>query len=434
MSPNPPQAAPTADTPDSLEPADENPHYVRSVTDTGERNEVVAREDIYAANGMKLLARGARIDRSKWERLTSHKLGKPLDLLLAAKDAVDPVSLARDIERLLADEPLLAILNARSGDPGGWKGLLGRLALPGPLAFRLTVMRDDRRDIYDHSLRVAVIAHAIGVRLALADESARHLLLAALCHDIGETHTDPRLMVPGRAIAPEERRFIHVHPLTGYMVLEQVGGIPQEAMLAVLQHHERLDGSGYPHGLRGERLGQLARIIAVAELADAVVRRFGADRLDVAMRLNQTRLDAAALMALRELLPPPAQDGSDAAPAALSEDRVARLNAALDAWPRLRDELAADAAGGALAFVGERMHALQSLTFQAGLTPRFLAQLDLGGDDAEVVQELNAALDEMLHRVADLAHEIERRIEPDDPAHPLAQRVLALLRGQRAAA
>lgn len=411
-----------------LPATDENPHYVRSVTETGEYNEIVAQEDIYAANGMKLLVRGAKINRSKWERLSAHKLARPLDLLLSASDTVDPVSLARDMDRALTGEPLLSAVNMRSGDVHGWKALLGRLSLPGPLAFRLTVMRDNRNDIYQHSLRVAVAAHAIGARLGLSEEAARHLLLAALCHDIGEMHTDPKLLATGRRIASEEYRFIRVHPVTGFVVLKQIEEVPGEVMQGVLQHHERIDGSGYPHGITGECLCLPARIIAVAEIFDTVGRRFGIDRLRVAIRLNHARFDPAILEALRDLLPVATGSDGDTASAPPLEDRIMRLNAVFDGWPALRGKLAQDYSCNALAFIGERMAVLQSLTFQAGLTPRFLTLLDLGGDDAGVVHELSAALDEILRRFDDLAFEIERRIASGDPAYALAQRVLNLMR------
>lgn len=57
---------------------------------------------------------------------------------------------------------------------------------------------------------------------------------------------DPAILGPGRPIEGHERRFIHVHPVTGFVIVEQLNAIPQPVMQAVLQHHEQLDGSGYP--------------------------------------------------------------------------------------------------------------------------------------------------------------------------------------------
>jgi len=263
MATAPPPLAGSA--PDELAPVDQNPHYVRSVTELGEENEVVAQEDIFAANGMKLLAKGARINRSTWQRLTAHKLKTPLDLQLVAANTVDEVALARDIGHLLAADTILPAIAARSGDPQGWKAMLGARMLSPPVAFRLTVMRERRTDLYQHSLRIAFIACCLGMRMKLSPEQSRNLFLAALCHDFGEMHTDPLILAPGHRIDKDEQRFVYVHPLTGYIVLQQMNCVPAEVMLAVRQHHERLDGSGYPYGEPEPKIGLLARIIAVSD-------------------------------------------------------------------------------------------------------------------------------------------------------------------------
>src|SRR5688500_13495390 len=97
----------------SLQAADQTPHYARAVMKVGGRSEVLVSEDIYTASGIKLLARGARIDARQWETLSRHKLSRPLDQMLATSDCVDHVSLARDIDKVIAASPLLATMLAR---------------------------------------------------------------------------------------------------------------------------------------------------------------------------------------------------------------------------------------------------------------------------------------------------------------------------------
>jgi len=407
--------------------ADQSPHYVRSITEAGEQSEVIAQDDIYASNGMKLIAKGAKIDRSTWHRLADHKLRAPLDMMLVAADSVNEVSLARDIDRIIAADPILSTLLVRSGDPQSLKSILGQTTLQTPVAFRLTVMRNDRSRLYEHSLRVAVIAHSIGTRMKFSTAQLQHLLLASLCHDFGEMHTDPDMLAPDRAIVGTDRRFIYVHPITGYVVLQQMNGIPAEVMQAVLQHHERLDGSGYPYGDSADRISPLARVISVAETFEAVVRRFNAVRLNITFRLNQGRLDNAAINALYELLPGQVDASNDGTCDYDYGPILAQLHRLLVDWPALRDEIERNKENEPLRFLTDRMLAIQSVVYQAGLTPELLEFLDLEAGDAEVLQELNPTLDEIERLLSDIAHETDRKITKDSPCYATAARVLDLL-------
>jgi HD-GYP domain-containing protein (c-di-GMP phosphodiesterase class II) len=407
--------------------ADHTPHYANAVMKLGSRSEVVACEDIYAASGMLLLAKGGRIDARQSDALGKHKLARPLDQSLAASDCVDHVSLARDMDRVIAASTLLTSMLNRSGDPQGWKSVLGSIRLPAPLAFRFTVMRDETARIYQHALRVAVGAHCIGVRLGLGAEQLRDLMLAAFCQNIGEMHTDPAILAPGRPIEGHERRFIHVHPVTGFVILEQLNAIPQAVMQAVLQHHERLDGSGYPYRERGSRIGCLARILAIAETLDAVSRHLDNGQIAIVFRLHQGRLDAEGMVALNELLPQNMDAGVTSGPEIDPGPRLERLSMVLKAWPSLRAEISRESADQQLQFVIERMLQLQSLAWQAGIAPDLLELLDLNGDDAVVLKDLHTTLDEMGRLLDGLAFEIERCVPADGPYGPLSRRIIDLL-------
>jgi HD-GYP domain-containing protein (c-di-GMP phosphodiesterase class II) len=412
----------------SLPAADQTPHYVQAVMKVGSRSEVLVSEDIYAASGMKLLARGARIDARHWETLSKHKLSRPLDQMLTASDCVDHFSLARDMDKVIAAHPLLAGMLARSGDHQGWKPVLGSLILPQALALRFTVMRDEAAQRYLHSLRVAVSAYCIGTRMQLGTQQMADLMLAALSHDIGEMHTDPSILAPGRSIRGDERKFIHAHPVTGYVILQQLDVIPQDAMQAVLQHHERLDGSGYPYRERGARIGMLARIIAISEKLDAVSRHVDHGQIPIVFRLHQGRLDEDGVNALADLLPQggDAHGSGRAAPGA--ERSLGRLCAVLQDWPVLQDEIRNTPAVGAYQFIEERMMQFQSLARQCGISPELLELLDVGQEDAVMSRDLHTTLGEMGRLLDGLAFEIERRVPGNGPHGALSAQIIGFLR------
>lgn len=415
---------------DVLEAADQNPHYVRSVTEAGEKQEVVAHEDIYAANGMKLLAKGARVDRSKWERLTEHKLAAPLDMLLVASNAIDQNALSTEIDNMQAADTLLSRLANRSGDPLGIKFTLGLLTLPHAISFRLTVMNADRNELFLHSLRTAFIAHFIGTQLKLTETKKVDLMMSCLCHDLGEMHTDPALLASERRIDGGERRFIHVHPITGYVILQELKVESPDVLQAVLQHHERLDGSGYPYGLGEERIGLLPRIIAVAETLEVVTRRFDLARLDVILRLNQRRLDPVVVGALRELLQSDLHATEHASPESNAAYRLLRVSKILQKWEGLSVRINAETANAPLRFLVERMSMLYSLTLQAGIYPDSGAVLDLATQDSSVLDELMATLGEIDRLLDDFAFEIERRTESHVACRDMAHDLVQLMRSK----
>ncbi|MCK9989878.1 MAG: HD domain-containing phosphohydrolase [Rugosibacter sp.] len=389
----------------------QNPHYLQDVTDLGEDVNIIASDDIYAANGMKLLAKGARINRSQRECLQAHKLRLSLDQVLSADVTVTPAQLSLDANKMLAEDAIMRQLAERSGDPRGFKHVLGTLILPPPLLFRLTVMREQRQPLYQHSLRAALITHAMAARLGLSEQNQREVVLAALCHDMGEMHTDPLLLTPGNQITSQDRRFIHVHPVTSYCIMQDMQTLPAASLQAVLQHHERLDGSGYPHGLKEEKIHPLAKLLCVTEVMEGVLRRGDKQQIDILLRLNQQRFDPAVTQALRDLL----GFDSNETPLNPSIDKVmAQLNhvaQVLAAWPALNRELTALAAAEpAYLFMVDQMSTLHSLVLQAGIDPSNLDILfQLFQEDTRILTEMQLTLNELAWRMADMANEIERR-------------------------
>jgi HD-GYP domain-containing protein (c-di-GMP phosphodiesterase class II) len=392
----------------------ENPHYIRSVTEVGDTQEIVAHEDIYASNGMKLIAKGAPINSRQFERLTQHKLSTPLDRMLTASKPVDATALAIEVDKILDTDGRYRQIAARTGDPRALKQSLGALRLPGPILLRLTVMRERFDNMFQHSVRCAMIAYALAQRMGLSSREKDDLLLAALCHDIGEMHTDPALLAPDHNITPEERRYVHVHPITAFVLVRDLPGFSPAAAQAILHHHERLDGSGYPSDLPGARLPKLAQILAVADVAEAVMKRFDVTRLDMLLRLNQARFDPATVSALRDLVSMNRGFADETPVVDDTAAQLAHLASLLQAWFTLRAVLKEPEAGGdasaPTAFLFERMGAIRSMVLQAGFDPDNMASmLSIASEDPAILLELRGMLDEMDWLMQDLANEIDRR-------------------------
>ncbi|HEY8164667.1 MAG TPA: HD domain-containing phosphohydrolase [Gemmatimonadaceae bacterium] len=122
---------------------------------------------------------------------------------------------------------------------------------------------------YDHSTRVAQYATAIASELGIASLDVRRLNRAALLHDIGKLGVSGRVLDKAGPLTREEREAIQRHPAYTWQILSRVGAFADFAKMASL-HHEKLDGSGYPWGVKGEDLDLPTRILCVADIFEAL--------------------------------------------------------------------------------------------------------------------------------------------------------------------
>jgi len=105
--------------------------------------------------------------------------------------------------------------------------------------------------------------------LGLTDEQVEGLRLAGLIHDVGKIRVPGEILSNPGELSELDFKMIETHPKVGYEILENIE-FPYPVAQIVLQHHERMDGSGYPAGLKGEEILIEARILAVADVVEAM--------------------------------------------------------------------------------------------------------------------------------------------------------------------
>jgi putative two-component system response regulator len=129
----------------------------------------------------------------------------------------------------------------------------------------------EAKDVYTsgHSQRVTEIAVAIAKHLGLDKENIEKIRLASLVHDIGKIGVREVVLNKPGSLSDEEYEHVRLHSVTGERILKPIVD-DGDILKAVRHHHERYDGTGYPDGLKGEQIPQLARIIAVADTFDAM--------------------------------------------------------------------------------------------------------------------------------------------------------------------
>ena len=126
-------------------------------------------------------------------------------------------------------------------------------------------------DVYNHSLRVSILAGVIAKWLQLPKAKTRDLILAGFLHDIGKTNFSERLLDKQvENLRGQDLEDYMKHTLDGHHILSVKPDISEGVKLAALQHHERMDGSGFPFNSSGKDIHEYARIIAIADIYDNI--------------------------------------------------------------------------------------------------------------------------------------------------------------------
>lgn len=120
-----------------------------------------------------------------------------------------------------------------------------------------------------HSLNVAIICNTFGRWIRMSKDDLDILTLAGLLHDIGKMAIPEKIIKKPEILTDSEYSVVKLHPKRGYNIVESMR-IDERIKNAILQHHERCDGSGYPYGLKGDQIDDFAKIVAIADIYDAM--------------------------------------------------------------------------------------------------------------------------------------------------------------------
>lgn len=141
--------------------------------------------------------------------------------------------------------------------------------LPGEI-FQLRHYSSKEDYLYHHSVVVGLLSGLIGKKLQYDKGDYIQLTLAGLLSDCGMSKIDPKVLTKRSSLTSEEYADVKRHPLYSYKMLEKIPVLKESVKLAVFQHHERVDGSGYVLGVTGEKLHPFGKIVAVADIFHAM--------------------------------------------------------------------------------------------------------------------------------------------------------------------
>ncbi|MBX3619552.1 MAG: HD domain-containing protein [Rhizobacter sp.] len=374
-----------------------NPHALASILEASQTRSIIASRDIFDISGTKLWARDQPVSQSLQRKLLDRQLRHPLEACLLAEDGITAHSLVQSLDALLArDAPLSPLLA-----PHAAKLMREAPHLPlHPVAqLLLTACQAARPEGFDHAVQAMALNGALAIAHGMGRPDVRIAMLAGLLHDLGEMYIAPEHGEADIAHTLDFQSYQHlvVHPHVGELLLRQLTDYPPAVARAVAEHHERLDGSGYPHCLLREQLSPQGRQLAVTEATLAVLRGECPQlaRASVALRVVPGEFDLAFVGPISDASrqQPPLQTSLG------DEDirvRLALLDAALQT---------AHAGLVALASTARSQALMDALTLAQGLLARlrkgwYASGLWSGGELAvQDAAEVEAAEQELLTRL-----------------------------------
>lgn len=134
----------------------------------------------------------------------------------------------------------------------------------------ITRLKNAGSEVYLHSIAVAGLMAIVADKMGYDDLRQRELALAGLIHDIGKLFIPQELLKKQGHLSPEDRRVIQRHPQTGYLLLKKSGNNSQIVADVCRFHHETMDGTGYPFGLRAKEISNEVRIATICDVFDAL--------------------------------------------------------------------------------------------------------------------------------------------------------------------
>lgn len=159
--------------------------------------------------------------------------------------------------------------------------------------FLISVMEDVIEDLHGHVHRVSNLAVDLGRGVHLGDDDLDRLALAGILHDVGKIHMDPGILGKPGPLDESERDLMERHPELGFAMTRN--RLDPKIAEAILYHHERFDGRGYPFGLAGDAIPILSRIVLVADAFDAMTsKRAYQPALPVDFAVHEIRKNAGS--------------------------------------------------------------------------------------------------------------------------------------------
>lgn len=390
-------------------------YFTQAVTEFGEKRPVLTTQTIFNDRGIKILEKGMAVNAGLYERLMAHTLALPLEDCVSSTPTITGSMLRAQAEFAIREMPFF---NRLCDDEKTRELLLTameELPLASAMAFQLTLAYELRPALFRHLVNMALFAAWMSLGPLVLRFDVSLAAAAGLLHDIGMLHIDPVLLMPQTLIGTDQRRQLDSHALVSVTLIERHHMYPRKMLRAVKEHHEFLDGSGYPLHLRDQAISPLGRILSLGELVTVILapnRETSELRLSVLLRMNKHRYDTTLVDRVLHDLKPQREGASN--DLALLPDPVRQLraiDATLSEWTSnlLSSDIAGDSRREGIAAVQTQVAQLRRTLATVGVAPQQLAQLGSDALDSFLQLELSLLAQEATWQLGALARNARQR-------------------------
>ncbi len=194
-------------------------------------------------------------------------------------DYLDAIALARplstelilaDFTALIDDDPAIAEFAGKYGDLPELKRCIAQVASMSGLMLQLTVLKQQLPAVYQQALLCAWLGATLMGLLKRGASDVLNIFIAAISHDIGLLHVPMGFVNSDRSFNYRQLRVLRAHSVVGFYVLKRVASLPDEVLRAVAEHHENLDGTGYPAGKVGNTISRLGQCLIFLDAINAI--------------------------------------------------------------------------------------------------------------------------------------------------------------------
>jgi len=201
--------------------------------------------------------------RKKEERIKKLK-ERRVSLNKCEKKYKEAVTNVRKVMSSLRSQPAMAVETA--DEVVG--GMVDEIMVDQDATMHLVNMKGKSESTYFHSINVTMLSLVLGKKLGLDERQMKLLGIGALLHDLGHSEIPDKILRKTEPLNKAELDLYRMHTLYGEKIASRIGTVPPDAIKVIAQHHEFLDGSGYPKGLKGDQISKLAQIVSLVNRYD----------------------------------------------------------------------------------------------------------------------------------------------------------------------
>jgi HD-GYP domain-containing protein (c-di-GMP phosphodiesterase class II) len=202
------------------------------------------------------------------EEVPNADAGNPSEIKLSALQQAfkEMEAILKRSFSMVASGMKLPVLELRNG----LQSLLAHIDNYNVISFQVPSSDDKESVMYRNSVLCAMTSYMMAKWCKFPEKDWMQIAMAGLLHDIGNVKVDPEILYKTSRLTEEERQEIRQHTIYGLRILEGVASLNQGVWLAALQHHERIDGSGYPLKVKGDKIHPYAKIVSITDVYHAM--------------------------------------------------------------------------------------------------------------------------------------------------------------------